>query len=300
MATTGPRHALSTGEIFDRALTVYVKNWRPLSVLGLVLMLPYAAYDLGRSDITAAPEAGPHGSAAPATQVLPAIWRVMEGPPHPDMLRVLVTVGVASLIAAILCPAFVFGVNAGADNRMGALAEWLTPGLKRVPRVVGVLGLWIAGLIAFAAGAFLLSIPVLLVAAAAQSPTFVVIATYGIFLPVALLAAIIALVSGPCSLYVAVAEDKAAFEAFKGGLRQTLGRGRFWKTAGIGLALVALTEIFGLVLGAAATGFSLWTRSPMLFAAGHLAVRVPLETYAWLVTAAYYRTFEEGVKAPQN
>jgi hypothetical protein len=274
---------MSVGEIFDRALTAYIRQWRQYTLLAAILAQPSAWFDYYQESIVAT-SSGATGSPAP---VLSQLWNVFGGDPHRESFAIVWgTMAASSLVAVALYPAFLRGLIAGRDTP--SLASLVAPGFARFGRLLGVVGVWAAVFAIALVSIFVVLIPIIFIAATSRNAPVIVGIGVGFGVAFGLVAAFLLSIPFSWSLFIAVDEDQRAFTAVRSALARALNRRRFWRTVGIAAALFALNLMLGFALRAPVAMVFLWTKSAVLFAFLSLLVSLPLLAFGTLVIATYF------------
>lgn len=279
---------LSVGEIFDRALTVYVKNWRSFTLVAVIMSLPatwitYVTAVAKGQNISAA---GPTKTAPTLDQLLTMMFGTAN---QHDLVLLWISIGVSILVTVIVYPAFLRGLRGVYESREISFSELLAPGLHHFGRLLGVLGLWlllllsagIASVIVFAAVGFV----------AGLLGTLGVGIAIALGLCVAVAMVVVAIGVGTAfdwSLFIATDEDKTAVAAIQEGLGRAMRRGRFWRTVGVTLALAVLNLVVGFALNAAISSLFLWTKSALLYTVLDYVISLPFYAFSGLVIATYF------------
>jgi hypothetical protein len=272
---------LSVGEIFDRALTVYIRQWRQFTLLAVILVLPDAWFSYYKESLAAAT------SGVTGSPTLPNMLAVFMAHAKSESDAILWgTIAVSSLVAVALYPAFLRGLLAGRD--IPSLARLVAPGFARFGRLLGVVALWAAVFAIVLVSIFIVLVPIILIAATSRNVPVIVGISIGFGVAFGLLAAFLMGIPFSWSLFIAVDEDQHAFTAVRSAIARALNRRRFWRTLGIGTSLFALNIVLGFALRAIVAIVFLWTKSALLFALLNSLVSLPLLAFGALVNATYF------------
>lgn len=274
------RRPLSVGEIFDRALTAYLRDWPRFSVLALLLSLPgsVVSYAVSSAALQNFGAPGPRGTAPTLGQ----LESVMLGTPgHPNFQVLWISGLCSALLALVVYPAFLRGLKLGTERQASSLFEWLAPGLRLFRRLLLVCATW-----------FVIALAGYFTFVSALSPVVILgpIALV-LVLCVFVLALVMALALSTAftwSLYIATDEDRHALASVRQALARSMRRDRFWRTTGIAAALVGLSLIIGEALEAAFSYAFFLTRSAWLYVFFSTLVSVPLVAYSALVVSVYF------------
>lgn len=278
------QHPLSVGEIFDRALTVYVRNWRTFSALAAIVGLGsvWSTYQ------TLAPEAEEITGSGAQRSILEQLRIVLFGGSKQQGLSASLFWGLAvwALVTLIVYPAFLIALRAGTDGRSRTLVAWIAPGLRRITRLLALCGLWLlVGIGVITTSAFLIVVSGMILGRAGIgfAPFATILVLVMIFVGCSGLS-----VAVGWSTFVAIEEDKPARTAMNEAFFRAMRRGRYWRTTGIALALVILDVTIGYVLQIAAWMVFVWTKSALLASILHEVLDIPPNAYVILVTATYF------------
>jgi hypothetical protein len=244
---------LGFGEIFDRAITLYIRNFLPFAGIVAVVVLPLAIlqYFIDTNSMTqfdAAMKILTHPSATPATPVLPAFMT----DPRVAVLFVITLVVVYAIYPFSL-NAVAIGVARLYTGRPVLFGPCYRGSLRRWPQVLGLLcvefALFIAWYIAFVLVVVLAVLLVTLLGRAAI--------VLGIFAGIVAFLVAIAGLLFLAPLFVAltfamnaiVIEEKPVFASIGLGFSRVFNREEFWRSVLFALAAGAVLLGASMVAG---------------------------------------------------
>jgi hypothetical protein len=278
---------LDFGEIFDRAITLYVRNFVPFAGIVLVLIVPLTILQYVL-DLAAQPQ-------------FDAMIRILE---HPERARTehvptifdspasialtVVSVFVAYVIWPFALNAVAVGVARLYRNKPVEFRACYEVVLRRWLSILGMLGVELLALIAWYLTSIVIVVAVVLVLAplAAVSAAFVIVATILVLIAMLLLLAPL-LVALAFSMYSIVIEDRGVRASVALGFARIFTRGEFWRTLLFALAAGAIVLGASMVVGALA----------MVAVVAHLVVvevileslaRVAITPFGVVLLAVYY------------
>jgi hypothetical protein len=281
---------LSVGEIFDRALTMYVKHWLPFSVLALLIHVPSALLELHQS-LRMAQHPPAWDSHTPLlSRIAHLIAVTFNSKPDPKELQLAwITLCVTWLVVALVYPAYLTGIVNLARGGSGAVRDWLAASVRRAGRLLGVLLLWIPTYALAAVAIMIIAIPFMMVAIFSGVAPNVLGVWFGGVVAVAFFVTVRAIsVPFGWSLFIAAGEDEPAFTALRMALSRSLQRGRFWRTIGVAGALAVLKIFEDYILRASLTGLLLWAKAMVLFAPLMTLLAIPFSAFGALIIVIYY------------
>jgi hypothetical protein len=286
--------ALSIGEIFDRAVTIYVRNFAVFTLIVLTLLVPVGILQYFYTDKSA--------------DDLAALLRQIQHPgslPHYDPSQILALAGVA-LLLLLLAPftnnAVAVGVAAIYAGRKPSYGEGFSRVLARWGPLVGTSVLSMLVLIG-TYFAIVFAVAILAVIAVALSRgTLVLEITFAIGGVVLLIAIIVffilVVLSCVFALYATTIERSGSADAIGEGFRRIFNRREFSKALLISLAYLAL-EIGVLILSGIVGVFILdLVHSNALQIVVSTVISALLTSFLAVLIAVYYydvRTRTEGL-----
>ena len=277
---------MSIGEIFDRALTVYLKRWQPFSLLAALTMLPDTVFQFYKYLVVRATDF-PTSAGAPVPSLSwQLVWTIMGGEVrHQNFNYFWLTEGSFLVIVTFTNAAFIAGFLAVVRGEPVSAGSWLSQWLGKASRLLGISLVWIIVLAAFLASVGLLSVSITAGAALLHTRQL-----DGVAIALLLILLLVyALVGAPFAFspFIATLEDVPAVKSVRSAIARTLGR-RFWRTVAINLGLALLA--YSLFYAEDALGALLfyWSRSPELATALHAVLRLPVFAFNALVMCAYY------------
>ena len=278
---------MDLGQIFERAVALYRRNFRALLAIAAASIVPVSLVQylvLFREQ--------------------PQIEATLEVLAHPERLQtqhtatlfnspLMLAVVLASALFGYYMLAFAVGAFAAAVARLysGAairFAEAYEAVLRRWPAVIAIVGLAILALVAaYTFAIVLLAIPILSAAAVATKSFSVIVAFAVTAMVFAIAFALLCILAvAACALCTAVVEGTSATWATRLAVGRVLNRAEFGRAmlcsfgvAAIGLAVSTLVD---------AAGFSGLSRWPAAYAALDAAARILLVPFLSLVFVVYY------------
>lgn len=246
---------LGFGEILDRSITLYLRNFLPFVGIVLVMLVPlsvlqYAIDSMQAGQISLIFHQITHpGSRLPAAATMPHF----TGP-----AIAAIAIG---FVLTIICEPFVYVAVAQGVARLyrGERVEFRAcfgPVLRAWPRLLGFVGLVFAiGLVLYVA---LIFVGVVLVFAAvflgkAGVVVIVIMAAVGVLAMFALFFALIwVILALTFGLYAIVLENATVFGAIASGMRRIFSRAEVWRALGISLVSALIAGTASLLLSAIA------------------------------------------------
>jgi MFS family permease len=294
-----PLRPLGFGEIFDRAVTIYVRNFMPLSIIAAFFMLPMRAIDFAmlksrRTDLTQI-FAPTHASSATPPQIDPATtgWLV---------LFVLLALTLAPFVNVAI------GVAVARIYATGS-ADWrecYAATLRRWPVLIGLTLIEIciiAGVVVVGSLALVLFIAMTIVAYGA-APVFgfaMGALTFALLLAFITFAAVCA-VAISFMFYSAGIEGAGLGPAVSSGFARVFNRAEFWRACLVALAIFAV-QIGVSIVSLALFGVLTYTHSALLYeVVSGLIGLVSVAFLAALIGVYYFdvRVRREGLDMESN
>jgi hypothetical protein len=245
---------LGFGEIFDRAVTLYIRNLVPFVAIVMVLVLPLAVLqyviDVGSQ---------PQFNAMIRVFENPALARTERVPTIFDSPGTLTTLGIVLLLSYAVSP---FALNAVAvgvarlyRNRPVEFRACYEVVLARWPQILGVVGIDFLVILGFeiAAAILIAAVGLITLALGFAVPAIApIVGLVAIFMVLILILPMLAplIVALTFAMYAVVIEDRGVIESLLLGLSRVFNRAEFWRTVLFGIAVAAI------VLGAS-TMFSM-------------------------------------------
>jgi hypothetical protein len=282
---------LGFGEIFDRAITLYIRNFLPFAGIVAVVVLPLAILQyfidvssMGQFD--QAIKVLTHPGSTPTTPVLPAFmtdWRVG--------LLFVITIFVVYAIYPFALNAVAIGVARLYTGRPVMFAPCYRGSLHRWPQVIGMLcvefALAIAWYIGFLILVFLAVLLVMLLARAALALGILA----GIVAALICLAAFLFLaplfVAMTFGMNAVVIEERPVFAAIGLGFSRIFNRDEFWRSVLFALAAGAVLLGAGMVAGIFSTIFLMMHWLPAS-AIVETLFRAAITPFSIVLLAVYY------------
>lgn len=241
---------LGFGEIFDRAITLYLRNFWPFVGIVLVALIPLAVMQYGV-------DSSESGSLA---QIVNQVAKPNAHPtPLPDLgtgviLAIVVGILVALLVQPLVYGAVAYGVERLYKGEAVTFRSCVGTAWSRWPRLLGlvVMALFIGigvyiGIIVIVGGAVAMA----LVLHGAVGTA--IVATIGAILVIAAFFAFLwVFASLAFALFAIVVEDVGVFEGIRSGFRRVFNRSELWRALGIVVCSGLINLFAGLLLDAVA------------------------------------------------
>lgn len=291
-----PLRALSIGEIFDRAVTIYVRNFVVFTLMVLTLAAPYNLVQY-----FAIPDNG-----ANFAQVIDAIQHPAKHPnaaaPPASFVVLVAAVILFLLLSPFVMNAVAFGVAA---VYRGSAPEYLASFAAVFRRSGQILGTAIVEMmILLGTYSVLATVLVILFVIAALTvrtalPFAILLFVVGGILAIATMLFLMVLaVNYAFGTYAAVLERLGVGDAVASGFRRIFTKREFWKSMLIGVAYLALQ--IGVLVANATVGVLVlyWLKSYALQLAISALISSALTAFLTIVLAVYYydvRTRAEGL-----
>ncbi len=283
---------LGFGEIFDRAITLYIRNFLPFAGIVAVVVLPIAVlqYFIDTSSMTQFDQAMKiltHPNApAPTTPVLPAF---MTDP------RVAILFAVTLLVVYAIYPfslnAVAIGVARLYTGRPVLFGPCYRGSLHRWPQVLGMLCVEFALVIAWYIGFVIIAVlAVLLVTLLARASIILGIfaGIIGFLIGLAALLFLAPLfVALTFAMNAIVIEERPVFESIGLGFSRIFNREEFWRSVLFALAAGAVLLGAGMVAGIFSTIFLLLHWLPASAIVDTL-FRAAITPFSIVLLAIYY------------
>jgi hypothetical protein len=282
---------LGFGEIFDRAVTLYIRNLVPFAAIVLVVVLPISIlqYLLDRGsqpELDALIRIFTHPGSAPV-QPIPTFF---DSPP-------LVAVFIASIVVAYFI--WPFSLNAVAvgvaflyRNRPVAFRACYELVFRRWRQVVGLIVVDFVIMLAWYIVVFVLALAIVFTIAFLVNVSSAIAFWFGFFMALAVFLVMLPslaplLVALTFSMYSVVIEELGVFEALRLGFVRIFNRTEFWRAVlfaiATGATLVGGSTVFG-ILGLAAA----FAHLPGLQAIVEGLGRAAITPFAVVLLAIYY------------
>jgi hypothetical protein len=244
---------LGFGEIFDRAITLYIRNFVPFAVIVSVVVLPLAVlqYMIDLSSIPQFDQAMKiltHPNAPPGAPVMPSFLT------DPKVaILFLLTMVVAYTLYPFSLNAVAVGVARLYRSRPVEFVPCYRVSLRRWPQVFGVLAMEFAVFIAwYVAFVMVVVLAILLVASIARVQVALGVIT-GIVASVVILAGLLVLaplfVALTFAMNSAVIEERPVFASIGLGFARIFNREEFWRSLLFALASLAILGGAGAIAG---------------------------------------------------
>ncbi|HUZ50476.1 MAG TPA: hypothetical protein VMW12_12190 [Candidatus Dormibacteraeota bacterium] len=283
---------LSIGEILDRAVTLYVRNFALFTLIILTVSLPMAIVQ--------------YAFAGSQAQSLQAAITILEHPtPPPDAGRpakppspfgeftaaqiggLLIVIVVALVVVPLSTNAVAVGVAALYAGHVPAFGTCYAAVLRRWPSVLGTLIVWVGiGLAAYLISVFSLAILVGIgIGVVRASPALAIIfAALAVLLTLALLAvAVMAVLAASFSFFAVCIEGQPVGAAIRSGFARIFARDEARRALLVGLAYLGID--FGVVGISASVGIAVVLLLKNVF------LQVALSTIAGALLSAFLTVF---------
>jgi hypothetical protein len=236
---------LGFGEIFDRAITLYIRNFIPFALIVGVIILPLAVLQYF-VDVSSVPQFDAmikiltHPGKTPPPPVLPAF---LQNPGTLTLFIVLILV--VYLIWPFALNACAVGIARLYRGRPIDFAACYQASLQRWPAVFGLLAIEVGLILAWYFAFLILSLlSVFIVVALAQVAAVLGVAI-GFLLLLAIVAALLSLaplvVALTFSMYAIVIEERPVFAAVGIGFSRVFNRQEIWRALLFAIAAAAIT-----------------------------------------------------------
>lgn len=247
---------LGFGELFDRAITIFVRNALPFLAIGAVARLPIAPISIASGLIAlqhTAAAAPKHGVAPPLSALLYSPW---------EALVVVSSVLLSIVLTTFASNAVAFGTGEAIHQRPVSFRSCFAPSLRRWKATLGAIGFMIWTTIKYCgapfvpmivAGVTYFGLAFLHVSGDAFSAVgdivlFIVLGSLVLIAVAALIAAGPFSIALSIGLYAVVIENQGARDAIRGGLRRIF-RGRdYGRTWLFSLAFFVLAAALGAIV----------------------------------------------------
>lgn len=286
---------LGFGEIFDRAITLYLKNFLPFVGIALIALIPFALIQYGMD-----------------SQQSSAFSQIFTEISHPHGATPLPAIGssffamiflggfLAFLIQPLVYGAIAFGIERLYTGEPVGFRACMGASWARWPRILGLIGLsFVAAMGAYIALIVIVA-GVVLVAVfthGAVNNGAALIALGAIALVGMLVAIIWLFVAWAFALYGIVIENLGVFEAIGSGFRRVFNRKELWRALGLTICSTIIAFFAQLLLalvGLLAGHFgAMWLQSAIQAVSSLLVV-----PFSVIVLAIYYfdvRVRREGL-----
>ncbi|HZY98118.1 MAG TPA: hypothetical protein VFE36_00955 [Candidatus Baltobacteraceae bacterium] len=235
---------LGFGEIFDRAITLYIRNFVPFALIVGVIIVPLAVLQYFL-DLSSVPEYDAmvkiltHPGKAPPTPVLPAFLH------DPAMLTLFV---VLVLVVYLLWPfalnAIAVGIARLYRGKPVDFAACYRASLQRWPAVIGLLFIELGLILAWYFSFLILSVLSVFAAIAFARVSIALGVLIGIVLFVVIILALLSIaplvVSLTFSMYAIVIEERPVFAAVGIGFSRVFNRKEIWRALLFSIAAGAI------------------------------------------------------------
>jgi len=298
---------LGIGEILDRAVTLFVRRFAVLALILAAVAIPVAivqyAADPGQSDpaglgadfqrILTLP------AAAPQKQL--AIFREIF-PPAPLRARDIELALVSDILGVLSTTACVIGVAQTYAGKLPSVRAVYREALRRWPAQLAACVVFTAFILVVTAGVviaiFFVSLPLLAIAAFVPRVATIIAVPGFLVGGLAFLGETALLNFVMQMVFVSIAlEDAQPMRGIAHGLRRTLGRAVFWRSALAATTIFAVTSIGSLMLLSIAAGLSSLTHvaalSPIISAIGDIALSALVTAFS-VIYALDVRVRREG------
>lgn len=233
---------LGFGEIFDRAITLYIRNFMPFFSIVLVLIVPLALmqYVVDRTQSAQIDEIVRVIEHPNATPTVPAF---------PFTPGELIMLGAVVVLFYLLWPFALNAVAVGvAQLYRGRPVEFgfcYAAVLKRWPAILGILGLEVLFFMAWYVAVIIVTFVSVLVAALLMQASVVIGVVAIIFAGLIILATALTIlplvIVGSFAMYSVVLEDLSPVAALTSGVNRVFTRSEFWRSVLFALAMIAVS-----------------------------------------------------------
>lgn len=240
---------LGFGEIFDRAVTIYVRNFVPFVTIVMVLILPLAVMQYFM-DVASQPQF----EAMIRIFGNPTLMRTDPFPTLFDSPQSLAALGLELLVSYMLWPFVLSAVAVGVArlyrDRPVEFRACYENAIRRWPEILGLTGIALLVLLGWYIALIILALAMTLITVFlsftlhALAFTGVIGALFILILMLPLLGTLV--VALWFAVYATVIEERAVFESLGIGFSRVFNRTEFWRTVLFAVALGAI--IFGASL----------------------------------------------------
>lgn len=286
---------LGFGEIFDRAITLYVKNFWAFVGIALIALVPFALiqYALDSSQ------------ASVLTQLLGDLAHPKSAAPLPaatSSFMGMVFLGglLAVLIQPLVYGAIAFGIARLYKGEAVAFRPCMSASWARWPRIMGLIGLAVASALAVYIALIIVVAGAVLIAIATHGAIgngAVLIALGAIVVLALFLVFIWFFVAWTFALYAIVVEDAPVFGAIASGFRRIFNRKELLRAAGLAIcsSIIAFVAQMLLMIVALVAGHfgAMWLQTAIETLSSLIVV-----PFSIIVLAIYYfdvRVRREGL-----
>jgi hypothetical protein len=277
---------LGFGEIFDRAVTLYVRNFVPFSLIVLIVMIPNAISQyLMQSQQVAN---------------LSAIFRGASGAKPADPLAVYSSgaFGFAMLFLFVFFVVLPFGLNAvalgvarlytGSTVDVGACYG---RAFKRFLPIVGTLfmeGLILGGTYVGLALVMVIGVAITVGIGTLGKPLLIVGVVLSVAIGLAMLAFLIVMaIALSFAMFAVVIEDRPVFDAIGDGFRRVFSRTEFGRALLFALATF-LISMANVILVYAFMALAVWLHQPWILTLESVIVATAVYAFNTVLFAVYY------------
>ncbi len=297
-----PLRPLGLGEIFDRAVTLHVRNFVSFSIIALFLVVPVS---VGGYFMTA----GFSGVYRQAIYQMEHPKKTAQATPPIDVGEALRIDGVAALqmlLLGLLGPFATVAIAFGVARRYaGQRIDWRSAYLAALRRWPAVLAIVVVEACSVAGASFvgIVGIAVLAVIGVlvlkASAALGVAVIVLSVLLYLALIGFILMLLVAVAFMFYAVAvEDAGIGEAILSGFARIFNRSEFWRAVLVCLALFAVQLGIAIVALGLFGLFEFVMHSALLYAFAEGALQLLETTFVTILMAVYYfdvRVRREGL-----
>jgi hypothetical protein len=291
-----PLRSLTIGEIFDRAVTIYVRNFVVFSLIVLTLILPLTAAQYAVSPDQSTTWQQILSGHAAATPAIPVAQQFKE------LFGLFIVVGIALLVAPLVNNAVAIGVAALYRGERPSYGACFRASFRRYGQALVAMLLALSIFIGlYVALIFLLVILIAVGVAFVKSALPLAVAVFvvaGALLLAFIFLCVLLLIVYALALYSTAIENLSPVAAVSSAFRRLLSRGEIGKACLIALAYVGLQLGVGVMASAVSvTALVLLKSDPLYFALSAL-FNAALTSFLTIVLAVYYydvRTRFEGL-----
>ena len=280
---------LGFGELFDRAITLYIKNFKAFFAIVLIVLVPYAFaqywIDLNQaSQLAAIPWLIQHPGAQPPPAML--------APQQPGIIAAILAIAVIFYAFWIVTVAAVsVGVARLYRGRPVEFSACYRVALARWPSLLGVLLCEIVLLVFWYAMVLVVTIAAFLIAALV-SKTSVVVGVIAFIVAIVVVIAAVAtalpvFMAMTCAMFAVPIEQVGPMGAIGKGFARVFSGGEFWRATLFALAATAAALAGSMIVGVVSTIFLFvhWIAAAVILSTLGNAVVQP---FSIVLLAVYY------------
>ncbi len=282
---------LGFGEIFDRAVTLYIRNFVPFASIVLVMVVPLAffQYFIARGtqgEFDALIHIFTHPRENPPQQV-PMLWN------SPGVLAAYVGVFVvAFVLSPFVLNAVAVGVARLYRNLPVDFRACYSVVLRRWKQILGVMVLELCALVAWYVAVLLATLGVILIVGFVYTAAPLLAVAFAVLVGIAATLAFVALLAAlvvalAFSMYGTIIEERGVLDALKQGFSRVFNRGEFWRALLFAIAYCAVVAGASMTFSAVSLVATLF-HQPALRAVIDAISQGLISPFGGVLMAVYY------------